>query len=149
MSSRINDRCATCPWLETDQKRLKEQELRQDAIIRRATSDDLDEMAEAISAQLRESPPAGLFDAVGDIPNAKMIAGVMRTMGSRALSEVSQHIEKIEHDMEAMSGWCKGPVEMSTRRDGIVYSASVCASQFLLDEDLGVPEPATVRRYEL
>lgn len=147
MSSRIPEHCATCPWLKVEQQHLEKHELEQDDIIRRATSDQLDEVAELISAKLQEAPQE-LIDTYGAPPNAKAVAKIMRTIGSEALGNVSRHIEKIDHDMEMMSTWCKGPVEMSATRDGVVYSSRVCASLFLLDEDANDIEPATVRRYE-
>lgn len=148
MTSRIPEHCATCPWLQLDQKRLKEHELTQDEIIRKTTSDELEEVAELISAKLQEAPQE-LIDAFGELPDAKALAGMMRTMGGKALEGVSHHIETIQHDMEMMTSWCRGPIEMSATREGIVYSIGVCASQVLLDEDLNGSEPVRVRRYEI
>jgi len=149
MNSRIPEQCATCPWLQLEQKYLDEHELEQDSIIRRATSDEIDEVAEFIATKLRQAPQE-FVEAYGTTsPDAETVAKAMRAMGSEALGIVSRHMEKIGHDMEMMSNWCKGPVEMSTTRDGIVYSSRVCASLVLLDEDTRGVEPVTVRREEL
>lgn len=148
MSFSVPERCASCPWLKLEHEQLEKHGHEQDNIIRKATSDKLDEVAELVAARLQQAPQ-DLIETHGTPPDAESIAKMMRAIGSEALGNVSRQMEKIEHDIEMMSTWCKGPVELSTTRDGVVYSIGVCASLFLLEEDTGGYEFTTVRRYEV
>lgn len=151
MSSPIPERCATCPWLKSDQNKIDELGIEQDEIIREATSDDLEDVANEIAELLAARPetvPQEFIDAFGQVPDAKQIAAVMRAVGSHVLNSASRNIKKGQRDMVTMSDWCKGPIEHTTTRDGIVYSIGVCASLFLLEEDTGDYELAYVRRQD-
>lgn len=152
MTPRIPEHCATCPWLKSDQKSLDELALKQDTIIRRTTSDELEdiarEVADFLSDQFQDTPEE-LIEIFGQAPSAEQVAVIMRAIGGHALGRVTRQLEKTEHDIQAMSSWCKGAVELSTTRNGFEYSTTVCASQVLIDEDLDSPEQVVVRRSEI